>query len=238
MELTYKICGLGRSARNLANIKNRQPLSKMLLSTKTLPDYYIDIIKEELNIKSIEVNANMSDYVSYSVKPNSPVLGKTYGKFIPDIRKAISAMDQMALALKIANGETITVEIAGTSIKFDSTNLLVTMNGREGFAFAGEGDVGIVLDTHISESLRVEGYAREIISKLQNMRKDSSFEVMDKIKIYLTGNILLQDVVNQYKDYIMSETLAVEIVFDEARAYTDVTINGQPLKLAVARHQD
>jgi isoleucyl-tRNA synthetase len=238
MELTYKICGLGRSARNLANIKNRQPLSKMLLSTKTLPDYYIDIIKEELNIKSIEVNANMSDYVSYTVKPNSPVLGKTHGKFIPDIRKAISAMDQMALALKISNGETITVEIAGTSIKFDSTNLLVAMNGREGFAFAGEGDVGIVLDTHISESLRVEGYAREIISKLQNMRKDSSFEVMDKIKIYMTGNILLQDVVNQYKDYIMSETLAVEIVFDEAREYTDVTINGQPLKLAVARHHD
>ena len=235
MELTYKICGLGRSARNLANIKNRQPLSKMLLSTKTLPDYYIDIIKEELNIKDVEVNANMSDYVSYTVKPNSPVLGKTHGKFIPGIRKTLAQMDQMALALKISKGEAIMVEIDGTPIEFNSTNLFVTMNGLEGFAFAGEGDVGVVLDTHISEGLRVEGYAREIISKLQNMRKDSSFEVMDKITIYMTGNILLQDVVNQYKDYIMSETLAVEIVFDEARAYTDVTINGEPLKMAVAR---
>jgi isoleucyl-tRNA synthetase len=235
MELTYKICGLGRSARNLANIKNRQPLSKMLLSTKTLPDYYIDIIKEELNIKDVAVNSNMSDYVSYTVKPNSPVLGKTHGKFIPGIRKAIDQMDQMTLALKISNGETITVDIDGTPIDFNSTNLLVTMNGLEGFAFAGEGDVGVVLDTHISEELKVEGYAREIISKLQNMRKDSSFEVMDKITIYLTGNSLLEEVVKQYKDYIMSETLAVEIVFDEARAYTDVMINGEPLKMAVAR---
>jgi isoleucyl-tRNA synthetase len=235
MELTYKICGLGRSARNLANIKNRQPLSKMLLSTKTLPDYYIDIIKEELNIKDVAVNSNMSDYVSYTVKPNSPVLGKTHGKFIPGIRKAIDQMDQMTLALKISNGETITVDIDGTLIEFNSTNLLVTMNGLEGFAFAGEGDVGVVLDTHISEELKVEGYAREIISKLQNMRKDSSFEVMDKITIYLTGNSLLEEVVKQYKDYIMSETLAVEIVFDETRAYTDVMINGEPLKMAVAR---
>lgn len=235
MELTYKICALGRSARNTANIKNRQPLSKMLLSTKILPDYYIDIIKEELNIKVVEVNANMSDYVSYTVKPNSPVLGKTHGKFIPSIRKAIEQMDQMALALKISNGDSIMIEIDGTSIECNAANLLVTMSGLEGFAFAGEGDVGVVLDTHISEDLRVEGYAREIISKLQNMRKDSSFEVMDKITIYMTGNALLEKVVKQYKDYIMSETLAVEIVFNEVRDYTDVTINGEPLKLAVTR---
>lgn len=235
MELTYKICGLGRSARNSANIKNRQPLSKMLLSTKILPDYYIDIIKEELNIKVIEVDANMSDYVSYTVKPNSPVLGKTHGKYIPGIRKAIEKMDQMSLALKISNANSVMIEIDGTSIECNAANLLVTMSGLKGFAFAGEGDVGVVLDTHISEDLRVEGYAREIISKLQNMRKDSSFEVMDKITIYVTGNALLENVVKQYKDYIISETLAVGIVFDEVREYTDVIINGEPLKLAVTR---
>jgi len=207
----------------------------MRLSTKSLPDYYIDIIKEELNIKSVEVNANMSDYVSYNVKPNSPVLGKTLGKFIPGIRKAIAEMDQMVLALEVSNGKNITINIDGTLIELNSTNLLVAMNGREGFAFAGEGDVGVVLDTHISEKLRVEGYAREIISKLQKMRKDSSFEIMDKITIYMTGNDLLEEVVKEYKDYIMSETLAVDIVFDETRAYTDVMINGEQLKLAVTR---
>ncbi len=235
MELTYKICGLGRSARNLANIKNRQPLSKMLLSTKELPDYYLAIIKEELNLKDVEVNANMSDYVSYNVKPNSPVLGRTHGKFIPGIRKAISDMDQMELALKIISGQSIIIEIDGTSIELNDNNLLVTMSGLEGFAFAGEGDIGVVLDTHISETLRIEGYAREIISKLQNMRKDSSFEVMDKIKIYMAGNALLEDVVKQYEAYILSETLAVEIVFNEPREYLQVNINGESLQLALVK---
>jgi len=238
MELTYKICSLGRSARNIANIKNRQPLSKMRLSTKSLPDYYIDIIKEELNIKSVEVNANMSDYVCYNVKPNSPVLGKTHGRFIPGIRKAISEMDQMVLALEISNGKTIDITIDGTLIELNSANLLVAMNGLEGFAFAGEGEVGVVLDTHISESLRIEGYAREIISKLQKMRKDSSFEIMDKITIYMTGNDLLKEVAKEYKEYIMCETLAVDIDFDETRVYTDVMINGEQLKLAVERQQN
>jgi isoleucyl-tRNA synthetase len=235
MELAYTICGLGRSARNLANIKNRQPLSKMLVSTSELPEYYIDIIKEELNIKEVTVNANMSDYVSYTVRPNSPVLGKTYGKLMPGIKAAITAMDQMALAIKVSAGKTVTIDVEGTQIELGSDNLLVSMNGLEGFAFAGEGEVGVVLDTHISEELRTEGYAREIISKLQNMRKDSSFEVVDQIKIYMTGNELLKKVVEQYKEYIMSETLAVDIIFDAEREYTELNINGEKLKMAVQR---
>ncbi|MDF2501556.1 MAG: Isoleucyl-tRNA synthetase, partial [Anaerosporomusa subterranea] len=235
MELTYQICGLGRSARNLANIKNRQPLAKMLLSTKDLPDYYIDIIKEELNIKEVATSANMAEYVDYTVKPNSQVLGKTHGRLIPGIRTAIAAMDQMDVALKTAAGQSIMIEVDGTLIQLDSSNLLITMNGQEGFTFAGEGEVGVVLDTHITDDLRREGYAREVISKLQNMRKDSFFEVMDKIKIYMAGNPLLEEVVITYKDYIMSETLAVDLVFNQPREYTDVNINGERLKLAVEK---
>lgn len=235
MELAYQICKLGRSARNLANIKNRQPLPKMLVSTSELPDYYIDIIKEELNIKEVVVNANMSDYVSYTIKPNSPVLGKTYGKLMPGIKKAITEANQMEVALKVSAGQSITIDVEGTSIELNSDNLLVTMNGLEGFTFAGEGEVGVVLDTHISEELKTEGYAREIISKLQNMRKDSLFEVVDKIKIYMAGNDLLEAVVQQYKEYIMSETLAEEIVFNEKHEYNEVNINGQKLQLAVER---
>ncbi|KYZ74851.1 isoleucine--tRNA ligase [Anaerosporomusa subterranea] len=235
MELTYQICGLGRSARNLANIKNRQPLAKMLLSTKDLPDYYIDIIKEELNIKEVITSANMAEYVDYTVKPNSQVLGKTHGRLIPGIRTAIAAMNQMDVALKTAAGQSIMIEVDGTLIQLDSSNLLITMNGREGFTFAGEGEVGVVLDTHITDDLRREGYAREVISKLQNMRKDSFFEVMDKIKIYMAGNLLLEEVVITYKDYIMSETLAVDLVFNQPREYTDVNINGERLKLAVEK---
>ncbi len=235
MELAYRICVLGRSARNLANIKNRQPLSKMLVSTNELPDYYADIIKEELNIKEIVVNANMSDYVSYTVKPNLPVLGKSYGRLLAGIRKAITEANQMDLALKVSSGQSITINVEGTSIELNSDNLLVTMNGLEGFTFAGEGEVGVVLDTHISEELKNEGYVREIISKLQNMRKDSSFEVVDKIIVYMAGNDLLETIVQQYKEYIMSETLAVNIMFNAEHSYTEVNINGEKLQLAVER---
>lgn len=235
MELAYKICGLGRSARNLANTKNRQPLSKMLVSTNELPGYYVDIIKEELNIKEIVVNANMSDYVSYTVKPNLPVLGKTYGKLLADIKKRITEANQMELALKVSSGQSITINVDGISIELNRDNLLVTMNGLEGFTFAGAGEVGVVLDTHISEELKNEGYAREIISKLQNMRKDNSFEVVDKITIYMAGSDLLEKIVQKYQEYIMSETLAVNIVFNAKRSYTEVNINGEKLQLAVER---
>jgi isoleucyl-tRNA synthetase len=235
MELAYRICRLGRSARNSANIKNRQPLAKMLLSTRDLPEYYVAIINEELNIKEIEVNANMSDYVSYEVRPNPPVLGKTHGKFIPGIRKAISEMNQMELALKLAAGETLTVEIDGTKLDLNSQNLQVTMNGLNGFTFAGEGETGVVLDTHISKELKEEGYAREIISKLQNMRKDSNFEVTDKIKVYVSNNEVLLPVINKFKDYMMKDTLAVNIVFNENKEYTEVNINGEKLGLAIEK---
>lgn len=238
MELAYKICELGRSARNLANIKNRQPLSKMLVSTKELPDYYINIIKEELNIKEIVVNANMSNYVSYTVKPNLAVLGKTYGKLLAGIKKTIEEANQMELALKVSAGEGMTIDVNGTLIELNSDNLLVTMNGLDGFAVASEGEVGVVLETHISEELKAEGYAREIISKLQNMRKDSAFEVIDKITIYMAGNNLLEAIVQQYKEYIMSETLAMDIVFNEKQNYTVVNINGEKLQLAVERRQE
>lgn len=108
------------------------------------------------------------------------------------------------------------------------------MNGWEGFTFAGEGPVGVVLDTHITNELRREGYVREMISKLQNMRKDSSFEVMDKIRIYMAGNPLAE-VVTEHREYIMSETLAIDLVFDQAWEYTDVSINGEKVKLAVEK---
>jgi isoleucyl-tRNA synthetase len=141
----------------------------------------------------------------------------------------------MDLALKVSAGKTVTIDVEGTKIELCSDNLLVTMNGLDGFAFAGEGEVGVVLDTHISEELKTEGYAREIISKLQNMRKDSGFEVIDHIKVYMAGNELLKQVVEQYKDYIMSETLAVAIVFDAEQEYTELNINGEKLMMAVQR---
>ena len=233
MELAYKLVQLGRSARNAANIKNRQPLSKILLSTKDLPEYYGDIIKDELNIKEIDLGADLSKYVSYEIKPNLPVLGKSYGRFIPAIRNTIVEMDQATLAKKIKAGEAVTITVNGTAIELNSENLQVTMNGLEGFTFSGEGEIGVVLDTFITDDLRKEGYMREVISKVQNMRKDSGFEVTDKINLYVAENPMLEEIVRSFSDFIQHETLANKIVYNADREYTECNINGEKLNLAV-----
>ena len=234
MDLAYTIVKLGRSARNGANIKNRQPLSEMLVSVASLPDYYGDIIKDELNIKKIEFGADLSEHVNFEIKPNLPVLGKAYGKMIPAIRKEIAAKNQMELAQKIKNGNVEIINVDGTEIELNSENLLVTMQGLDGFAFAGEGEIGVVLDTHISDELREEGHVREITSKIQNMRKEKGFEVADKINLYVANNDALIDIINKYADTIKKETLTVEIICNNNdREYTDTTINGETLKMDV-----
>ena len=234
MDLAYKIVKLGRSARNSANIKNRQPLSEMLISVDTLPQYYEDIVKEELNVKEIELGAEMSQYVNFEIKPNLPVLGKEYGRLIPRIKQEIAKKNQMDLANTVKNGGVEYIEIDETQIALNSDNLLITMQGKDGFAFSGEGEIGVVLDTHISEELRKEGYVREILSKVQNMRKDKGFEVLDKIKLYLSGNEMLESVVKENEELIKHDTLALEIVYNaEKENMTKTNINGEELDVDV-----
>ncbi|ACA46012.1 isoleucine--tRNA ligase [Clostridium botulinum] len=235
MGLAYKIVKLGRSARNSVNIKNRQPLQKMLVSTKELPEYYEDIIREELNIKEILSGADLSDYVNFEIKPNLPILGKKYGRFIPAIRKEISSMNQMELAQSINNGRSVFINVEGCEdqIELTAENLLVTMQGLEGFAFAGEGEIGVVLDTHITEELKEEGFLREILSKVQNMRKESGFEVADKINLYVSGNNTLNAIVKKYEDEIKVETLSVKVMYDENKDYIECKINGENYNIAM-----
>lgn len=234
MDLAYTIVKLGRSARNGANIKNRQPLSEILVSTASLPEYYGDIITDELNIKSIKFGADLSEHVNFELKPNLPVLGRTYGKLIPAIRKAIAEKNQMELAQKLKAGEVEVIDANGTEIELNSENILVTMQGLEGYAFAGEGEIGVVLDTHITDELREEGHVREMISKIQNMRKEKGFEVADKITLYVADNDMLMNVVKKFENIIKKETLTVEVAYGNAdRSYTETTINGEKLNMDV-----
>ena len=234
MDLAYTIVKLGRSARNGANIKNRQPLSEMLVSVTSLPEYYGDIIKDELNIKTIKFGADLSEHVNFEIKPNLPVMGRAYGKLIPGIRAEIAAKNQMELAQKIKNGGTEVINVNGTEIELNGENLLVTMQGLEGYAFAGEGEIGVVLDTHISEELREEGHVREMISKIQNMRKEKGFEVADKIKLFVANNDMLINITKKYEDTIKKETLTVEVAYGAEDAdYTATTINGESLDIDV-----
>lgn len=234
MELAYQIVGLGRSARNAENIKNRQPLSEMLISVTTLPDYYENIIKEELNVKKVVLGAEMSEYVDFEIKPNLPVLGREYGKLIPKIKEEIAKRNQMQLATKVKAGGNEVINIDGTEIVLNSDNLLITMRGKEGFAFAGKDEIGIVLDTKLTPELKEEGDVREILSKVQNMRKDKGFEVTDRIILYVNGNEIIERLAKKYEDEIKAETLANEIVCNQTRdTYTEVNINGKNVNLDV-----
>jgi isoleucyl-tRNA synthetase len=234
MGLAYKIVKLGRSARNSVNIKNRQPLSEMLISAKNLPEYYSDVVKEELNVKQVVLGADMKDYVSFEIKPNLPVLGREYGKLIPQIRAKIAEFNQMDLAVKVQSGGTEYIEIDDTQIELSSENLLVTMHGKEGFAFAGEGERGVVLDTHITEELKEEGMLREVLSKVQNMRKDRGFEVLDRINLYVFNNKAVEEIVKKFEDTIKHDTLADSVVYNEERkSAEEVSINGEKVMFDV-----
>ena len=236
MDLAYSIVKLGRSARNSSNIKNRQPLSEMLISVDTLPEYYGDVVKEELNVKQVVLGAEMSEYVDFEIKPNLPVLGKEYGKLIPRIKEEIAKQNQMDLANKVKNGGTEYIQIDDTEIGLNSENLLVTMQGKDEFAFAGEGEIGVVLDTHITPELKEEGYLREILSKVQNMRKDKGFEVLDRINLYVSENEDLENVVKKYEEVIKHDTLADNIFYNQDRTeYTDTKINDEQLKIDVEK---
>ncbi len=234
MDLAYKIVKLGRSSRNSANIKNRQPLSEMLISIDTLPKYYENIIKEELNVKEIKLGAEMSKYVNFEIKPNLPVLGKQYGRLIPKIKEEISNKNQMDLANTVKNGGVEYIQIDDTQIELNSDNLLITMQGKEGYTFSGEGEIGVVLDTHITPELKEEGYVREILSKVQNMRKDNGFEVLDNINLYVSGNEMLEEIVKKHEELIKHDTLAVDVLYNyKDISYVDTNINGENLRIQV-----
>ena len=236
MDLAYKIVKLGRSARNSANIKNRQPLSEMLISINTLPEYYSEIVKEELNVKKVELGAEMSEYVDFEIKPNLPVLGKQYGKLIPKIKQAISEKNQMDLANTVKNGGVEYIEVEDTQIELNADNLLITMQGKEGFAFSGEGEIGVVLDTHITQELKEEGYVREILSKVQNMRKEKEFEVLDRITLYVADNKELERIIKENEESIKKDTLAVEVKYNkENKEYQEIKVNDETLKIDVEK---
>ena len=206
----------------------------MLISIDTLPEYYSSIVKEELNIKEIEFGAEMSDYVDFEIKPNLPVLGKEYGKLIPKIKEEIGKRNQMNLANIVRNGGTEYIEIDDTQIGLNSENLLITMQGKEEFSFSGEGEIGVVLDTHITPELKEEGYVREILSKVQNMRKDKGFEVLDNINLYISGNKMLEEIIKKNEELIKHDTLTIEIFYDkEKNSYIETNINGEMLNIDV-----
>jgi len=241
MDVAYKIVQLGRAARNDANIKNRQPLSRMLVSFKenSLPEYYIDIIKNELNIKQVQFKDSIEEYVEFGFKMNYPVLGPKFGKLVPKIGEALKTVSPFDASRSIKEYGMFKVNIAGEEVALTSDDVNVTMKGKEGYAYQTNGYISVILDKSLTEELIKEGFTREIISKIQNMRKDSGFEVSDRINFYYYGNDKLNKIVLDNVEFIKSETLSDEVAEEnrEGISYTEWSINGEKFNMAVVRQQ-
>ena len=237
MELVLEIVTLGRTCRNISNRKNRQALAKAYVGTKRkLDEAYYYIIKEELNVKEVEFVEDASAFVSYNVKPNLKTVGPKYGKVLPKINELLRNNDGTPYVRELkANGKVV-LDIDGVKVELIEEDLLIEATKSEKYVSAQEGQMTVVLDVELTPELIEEGFVRELISKIQNLRKDSGFEVQNHIEMYYAGNEKLAEVIEKNKAQIADETLA-----DKVEAVSDVVdgkeldINGEKIQIKLVR---
>jgi len=213
MDLVRNLVGLGRAARAQSKIKVRQPLQKILIDGKyeELISDLVPLIQEELNIKEVQFEKDLKEFMDFSLKPNFKVAGSILGSKIKLLGNALSKLDASEVVPRLEAGETIEVELDGEKIEVQKDFVMITISAKEGFMVEMEDNLFVILDTTLTEALINEGFAREFVSKVQQMRKSTGFEVTDQIKIAFNGDEEVTKAVNEYKDYIMQETLAVEV---------------------------
>ena len=238
MELVLEIVVLGRAARNASNIKNRQPIGNMYVKAdRELDEFFKEIVASELNLKNVEFKADMEEYLSYSFKPQFKVLGPKVGKQIGEVKAALAAINGHAAKAELESTGKLVLELKSGTVELIAEDVDITMSQTEGFATQRYGSVTIALETTLSEALIEEGFVREIISKLQTMRKENGFEVTDRISVFAAGNDKLTDIMSRNEDFIK------KIVLGDSIAYgtTDVdggfakewNINGEDIILAI-----
>lgn len=238
MDEVLNIVTLGRAARNSSNIKNRQPLGKMFVGApRELPEEYIEIIEDELNIKNIEFVNDSTSYVSYSFKPQLKTLGPKYGKLLGGIRNALAALDGSKAKSELDNNGAIVLNIEGNEISLGAEDLLIETVQKEGFQAESGNGFTVILDTNLTPELVEEGFVRELVSKIQDMRKKAGFEVMDTITIYCEGNDKIFEILTGNKESICTDVLATEIVNAKGGTYTaQVEINGENVNMGVSKN--
>ena len=237
MDEVLEIVVMGRACRNTANIKNRQPIGKMFVKASfTLSDFYTDIIKDELNVKEMAFTDDVREFTSYSFKPQLRTVGPKYGKHLNAIKTALTELDgNKAMDELKATGE-LKLDIAGEEIVLLESDLLIDTAQMEGYVSESDNDITVVLDTNLTPELIEEGYVREIISKVQTMRKEAGFEVMDKIHIYAKDNDRILELMKNHKEEIMSEVLAEDMTLGTTDGYVkEWNINGETVTLAVEK---
>ncbi len=235
MEEVLQIVTLGRAARNGANRKNRQPLSAMYVQAQNvLDDIYQEVIKEELNVKQLEFVDDVSRFTSYTFKPQLKILGQKYGKKVGEIRTLLSQLDGAKAKRELDETGTLTLQLADGPIQLTAEELLIDVAQVEGYATASDRGVTVVLDTRLTDELIEEGFVREIISKIQSMRKDADFQVTDRIAVYEQGSQKLEGVIRRNEDAIRHDVLADEIHLGELGGVTaQWDINGEKTTLGV-----
>ncbi|MBQ8663775.1 MAG: isoleucine--tRNA ligase [Eubacterium sp.] len=237
MDVVLKIVVMGRACRNTANIKNRQPIGQMFVKAATeLPEFFVEIIEEELNVKEVVFKEDISDYTSYSFKPQLRTVGPKYGKFLGKIKQELENIDGHAAMAQLKSTGVLKLDVPGADVQLAEEDLLITMTQMEGYNSEGDNEVTVVLDTNMTPELLEEGFVREIISKVQTMRKEAGFEVMDQILITYEANQKVTDIFTANAETILSEVMAVGIEGGKLRGYTkEWNINGEHVELGVEK---
>ena len=232
-----EIVVMGRAARNTANIKNRQPIGTMYDKSEfQLSEFYKEIIEDELNVKEVVFKDDIADFISYSFKPQMRTVGPKYGKLLNKIKTTLSELDgNKAMAELKSTGE-LKLDIDGQEIVLLEEDLLIDMAQMEGYVSESDHTITVVLDTNLTPELIEEGFVRELVSKIQTMRKEAGFEVMDKIRVYAKDNDKIVSIMKNHGDEIKSEVLAEEIVTGETKGYEkEWNINSEKVTMAVER---
>ena len=237
MEEVLDVVVLGRAARNTANMKNRQPIGKMYVKAEhKLDEFYVEIIEDELNVKSVEFVDDVRNFTSYSFKPQLKTVGPKYGKQLGNIRKALVEIDGNAAMDTLKAEGALKFDFSGELVVLTEDDLLIDMAQTEGYVSEGDNKVTVALDTNLTPELVEEGFVREVISKIQTMRKEAGFEVTDHINIYQDANDKIAEILKKYADTIKDEVLANHIMLGQMGGFAkEWNINGEKGMLGVAK---
>ena len=228
---------LGRACRNASGLKSRQPLNAIYVKASTeLKEFYKDIIKTELNIKNVEFTDDVSGFASYSFKPQLKTLGRRFGKDINTVREILANIDGTKAMAELSQSGTVTIEVNGVSEALTEDDLLIETVKSDDYVTDTDGKITVVLETKLTDELIEEGFVRELVSKLQNMRKDSGFEVMDHINVYVSDNDKIADIFSRNGEYIKSQVLADVIVIGKTvSSSAQMNINGEMVNIGVEK---
>ena len=237
MEEVLDTVVMGRAARNTANIKNRPPISQMYVKADhALSDFYVEIIEEELNVKKVTFTDDVRAFTSYTFKPQLKTVGPKYGKLLGKIREALTNLDGSAAMDTLNETGALTFDFDGQEVVLTKDDLLIDVAKKDGYVTEEDNYVTVVLDTNLTPELIEEGFVREVISKIQTMRKEAGFEVMDHIGVYQSGNDKIAELIKNNADEIKSEVMADYIHLGEMKGFTkEWNINGETVMLGVEK---